>query len=61
MIMEMMANSEEGMVAGVALGIAVFIALSAGIYFGWTLGLNRPLPDFGQGQRIVKLMEDVRE
>jgi phage shock protein PspC (stress-responsive transcriptional regulator) len=40
MIMEMMANSEEGMVAGVALGIAVFIALSAGIYFGWTLGLK---------------------
>lgn len=39
-MIKMIGSGEDGMVAGVALGIAVFVALCLGIYGGWTFGMK---------------------
>jgi hypothetical protein len=33
-------SGEDDMVAGTALGMAIFLALCLGIYGGWTLGIK---------------------
>jgi hypothetical protein len=40
LMLKMRGSGEDGMVAGVALGIAVFLALCSGIYLGWSFGLR---------------------
>lgn len=39
-MIKIIGSEEDGIVAGVALGIAIFLALCLGVYCGWTFGIK---------------------